>query len=118
MYENIKTRLSSLGSSAQSRNMGEYGGFDRADEFEPSAHVRLLSFNIQVGISTASYRHYSPAAGSTSCPITSASPIWTELLVCCASSMWLRYRSVMAVVCVVVLLTRFSILPSVAVIHS
>src|SRR5690606_42079574 len=58
MYENIKARLSSLAPSAQPRNMGEYGGFDRADEFEPSAHVRLLSFNIQVGISTASYRHY------------------------------------------------------------
>lgn len=27
-------------------------------EFEPHRHIRLLTFNIQVGIHTASYRHY------------------------------------------------------------
>lgn len=37
---------------------GSSSGTDDVPEFEPQRHLRLLTFNIQVGISTSSYRHY------------------------------------------------------------
>jgi len=58
MRDHIKDRFSSFLPPAGARSSGEYGGFDKAVEFQATEHIRLLSFNIQVGISTASYRHY------------------------------------------------------------
>lgn len=58
MYNALKSRLTTLWPQMPAKRSGEYGGFDKAGEFQPNQHIRLLSFNIQVGISTASYRHY------------------------------------------------------------
>lgn len=37
---------------------GASSGMENVPKFEPHRHLRLLTFNIQVGISTSSYRHY------------------------------------------------------------
>lgn len=37
---------------------GSCSGTEHVPEFEPHRHLRLLTFNIQVGISTSAYRHY------------------------------------------------------------
>jgi endonuclease/exonuclease/phosphatase family metal-dependent hydrolase len=57
MYESIKSRISSFLPPPE-RSAGECGGVDKAEDFPRDQHLRLLSFNIQVGISTAAYRHY------------------------------------------------------------
>lgn len=37
---------------------GASSGLEHVPIFEPSQHLRLLTFNIQVGINTSAYRHY------------------------------------------------------------
>ncbi|MCP5161333.1 MAG: endonuclease/exonuclease/phosphatase family protein [Hahellaceae bacterium] len=57
MYHKMKSKLRDLVAVPEVARVTES---DRsfAAEFEPHRHLRLLSFNIQVGISTSSYHHY------------------------------------------------------------
>lgn len=57
MYKRIRRQLNDVrGGEAVPR--GSCSGADHVPEFEPHRHIRLLTFNIQVGISTSSYHHY------------------------------------------------------------
>lgn len=57
MYRRIRKQLDGLlRSPPQPR--GRCSGIDHVPEFEPNRHIRLLTFNIQVGINTSAYRHY------------------------------------------------------------
>ena len=57
MYRTIRKRFSGFpGRAAESG--GTSSGLDDVPDFEPHRHIRLLTFNIQVGINTASYHHY------------------------------------------------------------
>ncbi len=57
MYRRLKQGFTDrIGRPAPSR--GACSGMDHVPEFEPNRHIRLLTFNIQVGINTASYHHY------------------------------------------------------------
>lgn len=57
MYRRIQKRLNGwMGVHEGPR--GTCSGTDHVPEFEPRRHLRLLTFNIQVGIQTGSYRHY------------------------------------------------------------
>ncbi|MBI43856.1 endonuclease/exonuclease/phosphatase family protein [Marinobacter lutaoensis] len=59
MYKRIRNQIHGLLKLEQPRPpRGRCSGLDRVPEFEPNRHLRLLTFNIQVGINTASYRHY------------------------------------------------------------
>ena len=57
MYKRIRKQFSGTAKAvdASRRNCS---GFEHVPEFEPHRHIRLLTFNIQVGINTSSYRHY------------------------------------------------------------
>ncbi|BES73488.1 endonuclease/exonuclease/phosphatase family protein [Marinobacter nanhaiticus D15-8W] len=60
MYERIRKQLSEMVSSPQQqgRIRGANSGTEHVPEFEPQRHIRLLTYNIQVGINTSSYHHY------------------------------------------------------------
>ncbi len=59
MYRRIKKQLEGiLGPSEEAQPRGRSSGDDHVPDFEAHRHIRLLTFNIQVGISTGSYRHY------------------------------------------------------------
>lgn len=55
MYEKFRSKFSDFFTTPPQKGQS---GHDEAEEFAPHRHIRLISFNIQVGISTASYRHY------------------------------------------------------------
>lgn len=57
MYKAIRKRLGGFPGRAASSG-GACSGLDDVPDFEPRHHIRLLTFNIQVGINTASYHHY------------------------------------------------------------
>lgn len=57
MYKRIRKQLNGM-MKTESAPRGNCSGFDHVPEFEPNRHIRLLTFNIQVGIHTSSYRHY------------------------------------------------------------
>ncbi|MCK7547610.1 endonuclease/exonuclease/phosphatase family protein [Marinobacter koreensis] len=57
MYKRIRKQFSELIRSEQVPR-GRCSGLEHVPEFEPHRHIRLLTFNIQVGINTSSYRHY------------------------------------------------------------
>ncbi len=57
MYRKLKQGFGGFpGRHSQAR--GASSGLEHVPEFEAHRHIRLLTFNIQVGINTASYRHY------------------------------------------------------------
>ena len=57
MYKRLQKHLAGLRASREEAR-GACSGDDHVPEFEPHRHIRLLTFNIQVGINTSSYRHY------------------------------------------------------------
>ncbi|MFN2362270.1 MAG: endonuclease/exonuclease/phosphatase family protein [Marinobacter sp.] len=57
MYNRIRKQLNGILKSSSSPR-GSCSGDDHVPEFEAHRHIRLLTFNIQVGINTSSYRHY------------------------------------------------------------
>lgn len=57
MYNRIRKQLNGILKSTDGPR-GTCSGGDHVPEFEPHRHIRLLTFNIQVGINTSSYRHY------------------------------------------------------------
>ncbi|NMT62455.1 endonuclease/exonuclease/phosphatase family protein [Marinobacter orientalis] len=57
MYNSIRKQLNGIMKSANAPR-GACSGDTHVPEFEPHRHIRLLTFNIQVGINTSSYRHY------------------------------------------------------------
>ncbi|KPQ02846.1 endonuclease/exonuclease/phosphatase family protein [Marinobacter sp. HL-58] len=57
MYNRIRKQLNGILKSPNGRR-GACSGDDHVPEFEPHRHIRLLTFNIQVGINTSSYHHY------------------------------------------------------------
>nr|WP_285903189.1 endonuclease/exonuclease/phosphatase family protein [Alkalimarinus sediminis] len=58
MYREIRSRISSYRRNEVTKVRGLCSGFDCGSSLESQNHIRLLTFNIQVGISTSSYRHY------------------------------------------------------------
>lgn len=58
MYREIRSRISRYRRSEVTKVRGLCSGLDCGATFESNNHIRLLTFNIQVGISTSSYRHY------------------------------------------------------------
>lgn len=59
MYERLKYRLNRLMAPLDaSSQMADPVAADRAPPIDSSKTIRLLTFNIQVGIATSSYRHY------------------------------------------------------------
>jgi endonuclease/exonuclease/phosphatase family metal-dependent hydrolase len=59
MYERLKYQLTRLLSPLESSsNISTQSALDGVPELDPSRTLRLLTFNIQVGIATSSYRHY------------------------------------------------------------
>lgn len=57
MYDKLRNRLNDwFGREHEPR--GACSGFDNVPHFEAHRHIRLLTYNIQVGISTSSYHHY------------------------------------------------------------
>lgn len=57
MYNRIRKQLNGILKSTDGPRGASSGG-DHVPEFESHRHIRLLTFNIQVGINTSSYRHY------------------------------------------------------------
>ncbi|MDX1598337.1 endonuclease/exonuclease/phosphatase family protein [uncultured Marinobacter sp.] len=57
MYRHIRKQLDGL-LRPTGKPRGSCSGSEHVPEFEPHRHIRLLTFNIQVGINTSSYRHY------------------------------------------------------------
>lgn len=57
MYRRIQKQLKGWIGPGEPRR-GSCSGMDHVPAFEPHRHLRLLTFNIQVGINTSSYRHY------------------------------------------------------------
>lgn len=57
MYSRIKKQLETI-LKPSDMVRGSCSGDDHVPDFEPDRQIRLLTFNIQVGINTASYRHY------------------------------------------------------------
>ena len=57
MYKRIRSQFDGLLGSRE-RPCSTCSGSDHVPEFEPHRHIRLLTFNIQVGINTSSYHHY------------------------------------------------------------
>lgn len=57
MYNRIRKQLNGILKSTNGPR-GACSGDAHVPEFEPHRHIRLLTFNIQVGINTSSYRHY------------------------------------------------------------
>ncbi|MGM0768660.1 MAG: endonuclease/exonuclease/phosphatase family protein [Pseudomonadota bacterium] len=58
MYRHIRKQLNGLLRSAKEPRGSCCSGSEHVPEFEAHRHIRLLTFNIQVGINTSSYRHY------------------------------------------------------------
>lgn len=57
MYKRIRKQLNGM-MKTEGAPRSNCSGFEHVPEFEPHRHIRLLTFNIQVGINTSSYRHY------------------------------------------------------------
>lgn len=57
MYKRIRKQLNSMVSPVKGPR-GTCSGLEHVPAFEPHRYIRLLTFNIQVGINTSSYRHY------------------------------------------------------------
>lgn len=57
MYKRFRKQLDGI-ISARDESKGSNSGLEHVPAFEPKRHLRLLTFNIQVGINTSSYRHY------------------------------------------------------------
>src|SRR5690606_39930461 len=57
MYKLIRNQLNGILKSQES-SRGACSGSEHVPEFEAHRHLRLLTFNIQVGINTSSYHHY------------------------------------------------------------
>ncbi|HET8850618.1 MAG TPA: endonuclease/exonuclease/phosphatase family protein [Marinobacter sp.] len=57
MYKRLRNQLTGI-LKAQNGARGTCSGSEHVPEFEPHRHIRLLTFNIQVGINTSSYHHY------------------------------------------------------------
>ncbi|SNC63497.1 Metal-dependent hydrolase, endonuclease/exonuclease/phosphatase family [Marinobacter sp. es.048] len=57
MYKHLRKQLNGILKPAGGPR-GACSGTEHVPEFEPQRHIRLLTFNIQVGINTSSYRHY------------------------------------------------------------
>jgi len=57
MYKRIRKQIGGI-LRPEETPRGRCSGFEHVPEFEPHRHIRLLTFNIQVGINTTSYRHY------------------------------------------------------------
>ncbi|GGE52183.1 EEP domain-containing protein [Streptosporangium jomthongense] len=57
MYKRFRKQVDGI-ISARGESKGSSSGLEHVPAFEPQRHIRLLTFNIQVGISTSSYRHY------------------------------------------------------------
>ncbi|HBM48794.1 MULTISPECIES: endonuclease/exonuclease/phosphatase family protein [unclassified Marinobacter] len=57
MYKRIRNQLNGILKS-QENPRGACSGSEHVPEFEAHRHIRLLTFNIQVGINTSSYHHY------------------------------------------------------------
>lgn len=57
MYKRFRKQLDGI-IQARGEPKGSNSGLEHVPEFEPHRHLRLLTFNIQVGINTSSYRHY------------------------------------------------------------
>jgi len=63
MYRELRTRINKYRRSASpeggaTKVRGLCSGLDCGAAFDSRQHIRLLTFNIQVGISTSSYKHY------------------------------------------------------------
>ncbi|TBW58833.1 EEP domain-containing protein [Marinobacter halodurans] len=60
MYERIRKQFNELlgNTPVRGTTVGACSGTDHVPDFEPHRHIRLLTYNIQVGISTSSYHHY------------------------------------------------------------
>lgn len=58
MYRHIRKQLNGLLRPGRESRGSCSSGSEHVPEFEPHRHIRLLTFNIQVGINTSSYRHY------------------------------------------------------------
>ncbi len=57
MYKRIRNQLNGILRNQES-SRGTCSGSEHVPEFEAHRHIRLLTFNIQVGINTSSYHHY------------------------------------------------------------
>lgn len=57
MYNRIRKQLNGILKTSDGPR-GSCSGDAHVPEFEAHRHIRLLTFNIQVGINTSSYRHY------------------------------------------------------------
>ncbi|WP_336365707.1 endonuclease/exonuclease/phosphatase family protein [Marinobacter sp. C2H3] len=57
MYKRLRKQFSDW-NNPEPAARGRCSGLDHVPAFEPHRHLRLLTFNIQVGINTSSYRHY------------------------------------------------------------
>lgn len=58
MYRELKSRIERYRHKEVAKVHGQSSGLERGGSFDGQDHIRLLTFNIQVGISTFSYRHY------------------------------------------------------------
>src|SRR5690606_40573939 len=57
MYKRIRNQLNGMLRNQES-SRGASSGSEHVPAFEAHRHIRLLTFNIQVGINTSSYHHY------------------------------------------------------------
>lgn len=57
MYKRLRKQIDTI-LKPEREPKGRCSGFEHVPEFEPHRHLRLLTFNIQVGINTSSYHHY------------------------------------------------------------
>ncbi|WP_226609832.1 endonuclease/exonuclease/phosphatase family protein [Marinobacter nauticus] len=57
MYKRIRNQLNGILRNQES-SRGTCSGSEHVPAFEAHRHIRLLTFNIQVGINTSSYHHY------------------------------------------------------------
>ncbi|KEF30819.1 MAG: EEP domain-containing protein [Gammaproteobacteria bacterium] len=57
MYKRLRKQIDTM-LKPERPPRGRCSGLEHVPEFEPHRHIRLLTFNIQVGINTSSYRHY------------------------------------------------------------
>jgi len=58
VYRHLRQRLSGLRRNHEAASRGRCSGSDHVPDFQAHRHIRLLTFNIQVGINTSSYHHY------------------------------------------------------------
>ncbi|PPK50682.1 endonuclease/exonuclease/phosphatase family protein [Marinobacter persicus] len=56
MYKRLRSQLETF--RTRERPGSTCSGSEHVPDFEPHRHLRLLTFNIQVGINTSSYHHY------------------------------------------------------------